>query len=530
MGTSEPAFLALDGGTSAGRAALFDVSGRLLAEAVRPWSYETPDDAAPWGREFAPDRFWAELCDAGRAVCHAEQAGGPYQVVAIVATAQRQATVLLDASGHELYAGPNIDLRGAFEGLRLLNERGPRIHAITGHLPPLMFAAARWLWFCNRRPEVCAQAAHLLMMPDWLTWRLCGEMATEPSSAAESGLFDVVRRAWSEEQAEDAGIPLSILPPVRSAGEVAGRLLPAAAAALGLAQGTPVVIGGSDTGCGMLAMDAIRPGQAGLVAGWSAPAQLVTERPVFDPSCSLWTSCSTAGAPWVLEGNSGPAGSAHRWARELLLPGASYEDFDSLAEQAPPGSSATLALLGPRVADYADPQLLWGGFLFPQANDMLTCGRAEFARAVLENIAFAVKANLLRVQCCAAGAGQAPPGVGQAPASVEQAPPRAAQAPPGALRLGGGLAASAMFSQILADVLGMPVEVAAVSPVSAQGAAVCAAAGAGFYADILEAANCMRQAGVERLPRPAAQAEYLDAYERWVQTYEALRQLSRALG
>jgi sugar (pentulose or hexulose) kinase len=509
MRTTKPAFLALDGGTSAGRAALFDCEGRLLAEAIRPWSYETPEDSAPWGREFVPDRFWEILCEAVRAVCAAGKTVGPYQVAAIAATAQRQAMVLLDAVGHELYAGPNIDLRGAFEGLRLLNERGPRIHAITGHLPPMMFAAARWLWFCDRRPDVCAQTAHLLMMPDWLTWRLCGELVTEASVAAESGLFDVARRVWSEEEADAAGIPLDILPPIRSAGVPAGGLRPAAAEALGLEREIPVVVAGTDVGCGLVAMDVTRPGQAGLVAGWSAPSQLVTDSPVLDPACSLWTTCSVAGAPWILEGNAGPTGSAHRWARDMLLPGGTFEDFDALAEQAAPGSAATLALLGPRIADYADPQLLWGGFLFPQANDILTCGRAEFARAVLENIAFAVRANLSRAESFAESAGQ----------------PR-----PRALRLGGGLAASPLFAQILADVLGMPVEVAPIPSVSAQGAAVCAATGAGFYVDILEAAERMRQPGGEWLPRPVARAEYLDAYERWLQAYETLSGLSQALG
>ena len=509
MRTRKPAFLALDGGTSAGRATLFDAQGRLLAQAVRPWDYEAPADAAPWGREFAPGRFWDLLCDAARAVCGAAKADETYQVAGIAATAQRQATILLDAAGQELYAGPNIDLRGAFEGLRMLSERGPRIHAVTGHLPPLMFAAARWLSFCEHRPDVCARAVHLLMMPDWLTWHLCGEMATGASIAAESGLFDVARRVWSEEQAEGAGIPLSILPPVLSAGDKAGELLPAAAEALGLEQGIPVIVAGTDVGCGLLAMDVTHPGQAGLVAGWSAPAQLVTDSPVFDLSRSLWTTCSVAGAPWVLEGNAGPAGSAHRWALDMLTPGGAFEEFEVLAEHAPPGSGASLALLGPRIADYADPQLLWGGFLFPQANDMLTCGRAELARAVLENIAFAVKANLLRMQSCAALGGH----------DFSET-----------LRLGGGLATSALFAQILADVLGTAVEVAAVPSVSAHGAAVCAAAGTGFYADILEAAQCMRQAGPERLPRPAAQAEYLDAYERWVQAYEVLSGLSRTLG
>ena len=216
-----------------------------------------------------------------------------------------------------------------------------------------------------------------------------------------------------------------------------------------------------------------------------------------------------AGAPWVLEGNAGPTGSAHRWARDMLLPGGTFEDFDALAEQAAPGSAATLALLGPRIADYADPQLLWGGFLFPQANDILTCGRAEFARAVLENIAFAVRANLSRAESCAESAGSRVPALCGSAAGWRPVPCSRRSWP-----MYSGCRWRSLRSR----------------SVSAQGAAVCAATGAGFYADILEAAEHMRQPGGEWLPRPVAQAEYLDAYERWLQAYETLSGLSQALG
>jgi sugar (pentulose or hexulose) kinase len=508
MAQGKPAFLTLDAGTSRGCAALFDEAGHLLGQAVQTWQYEAPNDCALLGREFRPDEFWLILCDAARQACKPFCDGKAYQVTAVAATAQRQAMVLLDGAGRELYAGPNIDLRGAFEGLRLLHQSGPRIHAITGHLPPMMFAPARWLWFSAHRPEVCDQTAHLLMMPDWLTWRLCGQIVTEPSSAAESGLFDVTRRTWSEELALEAGIPLGVLPEICRAGEVAGRLAPSAAADLGLAAGLPVVVAGSDTSCGMLAMEVTHVGQAGLVAGWSAPCHAVLDEPLFDPSHSLWTTCTAAGTSWALEGNSGPAGSAHRWARDVLMSRATYEEFDEVAALAPPGSGAALAFLGPRVADYADPTLLWGGFLFPQANDLVTCGRAELARAVLENIAFAVKANLLRLQACLRESGRGSPAE---------------------LRLGGGLSRSVVFVRILADVLGMPVWVAEIPDVAALGAAACAATGAGSYASVDEAAKAMRRPGVETIPLAAAQAEYLDAYERWMQAYQALSDLSKVL-
>lgn len=469
-----------------------------------------PAEAAPWGREFNPDEFWKTLAEAAR---QALQASGVSTVAAIAATAQRQATVLIDRDGRELYAGPNVDLRATFEGLQLLQEDGPRIHAITGHLPPMMFASARWLWFQRRRPEVCERTARLLMMADWLTWRLCGRAVTDPSNAVESGLFDVSARTWSAELLEKLEIPGGILPEIAAAGTVAGRLTPAAAGILGLPAGVPVVVAGADTACGLLGLGVARPGQTGLVAGWSAPAQRVIERPIFDPRRALWTTCTALDGQWALEGNAGPAGSAHRWACEMFLPGGDYAAFDGLAASAAAGAGGALAFLGPRVADYDNPQLLWGGVFYPQGNDLLEVGRAELARAALENIAFAVKANLERVAACA----------------DEQRPADAAHVTRSELRLGGGMARSRLFAQIMADVLGRPVQTSAEPAVSGLGAAMCAAAGCGDYATLTEAVAAMYRPGEYFAPEPAAQAEYLDACERWLQVYRNLENLSGQL-
>lgn len=493
--------LALDAGTSAGRAVVFDHQGHALAEAIRPWRYETPPEAAPWGRQFDPERFWAIICEAAREAL-ADCGGGP--VAAMAATAQRQATIFLDGHGRELYAGPNIDLRAVFEGARLLDEQGARIHAITGHLPPMLFASARWLWFQQHRPEVCRRTARLLMMGDWLTWRLCGQAASDPTNAAESGVFDVTALAWSDELLTELHMPRHILPPLELAGTRIGQLTSHAAEALGLPLDTPVAVAGADTACGLLGMNVTRPGQVGVVAGWSAPVQMATARPVFDSRRALWTTPAVIGGQWALEGNPGPAGMAQRWVRDLLLPEGDYAALDALAASAPAGARGMVALLGPRVADYDDPQLLWGGVLFPQASELLPVGRAELARAALENIAFAIRANLEQVE---AAAGQPAPQV----------------------HLGGGLSRSRLLAQTMADVLGRPVQVSALASASALGAAMCAAAGAGEYSDLSEAAQAMSPPGQLLTPERAAQAEYLDAYERWLQAYRNLEALSAQL-
>src|SRR5262249_35265269 len=161
----------------------------------------------------------------------------------IAATSQREGCVFLDAHGAELYAGPNLDARAFMEGLDVLNTLGAeRLYQITGHSAPFIFPIARYLWF---RKHATAVVAHLLMINDWLTYRLSGELTAEPSNATESMLFDLRARTWSDEILSTFDISAQILPSMRRSGERVGTLTAAAAASTGLRAGTPVYVGGA---------------------------------------------------------------------------------------------------------------------------------------------------------------------------------------------------------------------------------------------------------------------------------------------
>ena len=75
---------------------------------------------------------------------------------------------------------------------------------------------------------------------------MTGEKATEPSDAAGTLLFDIRRGCWSEGMLNALQLDPAMLPPVHGSASVTGRLTPAAAEALGLRSGTPVVGGGAD--------------------------------------------------------------------------------------------------------------------------------------------------------------------------------------------------------------------------------------------------------------------------------------------
>jgi sugar (pentulose or hexulose) kinase len=339
------------------------------------------------------------------------------------------------------------------------------------------------------------------MVNDWLVYKLCGTYCSEPSNASSSMLFDVKERDWSTEIVELLGLSPTILPPLRSPGEVAGRLRPEAAEALGLTEDTPVVVGLADTQAACLACGAVSDGQTVAVAGSTMPLQMTLEEPLMDEGHRSWTGAHALDGLWSLECSAGLAGLTYEWLWQAFGEGEPSENgyavLNREAEQEPPGS--VLAFMGPWIADHGRlsfPSRV--GFLapFPMTFEPpLT--RSKMARAILESIAFAVRGNLdLLVEISGR--------------EVDS------------LMVCGGLVRSPLFRQLVADVRQLPVQVPAAGEASGQGAALCAAVGAGLYSDLREAADQMSMGYEVVDPDPTMRPTYGTAYRRWTKMYDSL--------
>src|SRR6185369_9185536 len=201
------AIVALDAGTGGAKCTVFDVSGRLLAMRSERWDYTVVAHRdVPLVKEYAfdPDEFWRALARCAAAALGAARID-PASVLGVATTSQREGCVFLDADGRELYAGPNLDSRAFMEGLEVLGELGgERLYAITGHSAPFIFPLARYLWYRKQGGE---PVARVLMINDWMTYRLCGVVSAEPSNASESMMFDFRARRWSDEILEHFEIP-----------------------------------------------------------------------------------------------------------------------------------------------------------------------------------------------------------------------------------------------------------------------------------------------------------------------------------
>jgi sugar (pentulose or hexulose) kinase len=492
------AFVTLDAGTGSGKCVIFDAAGRVLGAHREPWTYDLrPNPALPFVKEFSfsGPAFWEILCRCVRtAVAQADIA--PSDVVGIAATSQREGCVFLDAHGEEIYAGPNLDTRGFNEGVEILDRLGnERLYQITGHCAPFIFPIARFLWF---RKHGNAFVSHLLMINDWLTYRLSGELSAEPSNAAESMLFDLTARCWSEEILSAFAIPRHILPPLRRSGERVGVLTAGAAAATGLRAGTAVFVGGADTQCSLLGAGATEPGTTAATLGTTAPVQTVLDSPVFDPQTNLWAGCHVVPERWVLESNCGDTGDAHLWLLDLVSGGLARDELWRLGDRlaADHFGPPTMLFIGPTVFNLMRirPNRP-GGILFPFPALHARPNRATLVRAFMESVGYALRGNLEQLAAL----------IGQ---------------PAHELVVSGGMTRSAVLLQTIADVTGLALRVADEPESAALGCAILIAAGShnGDYAAATRAMVHHR-----RIETASEQhARYAAPYAKWRELSERL--------
>ena len=490
--------LALDFGTSALHCMVSDADGLPLADCHAPIRYVTPNGESELAREFHPQ----EILDTAtrliaRTLSHAGVSSD--HVAAIGITGQRHGVVFLDDNHRELFVSPNVDLRAAFEGATLQEEMGESLYQAAGQFPAMLLAPAKLRWLENNRPADRERVKHVLTIAGWLAQKITGVPACEPSLAAGIGLLHVPSRSRSNATLSQMGVPASILPPLHASGTAIGRVDPDIARRCDLPPNTPVTLAGADSSTGLVGMGLNRPGHTGLVAGWSATVQTLTDVPQPDPQAQAWFSPSPIPGRWVSETNLGDAGNAHRWLKNLVLgPNATFTEADSLAARAPVGSNGSLAYLGPAPLTAPEAGLRRGGLLFSTPFQYREPTPTDSLRSFWESLAYAVKANLTTLE-------------------------RASGHASSVLHLGGGMARSSLFAQVLASVTDKKVRRSALSHVSLMGAVAAASVAAGLRGNLAEAAEAFAPTWVEAEPDPSDALEYEDYYQQWKLLYHSVQ-------
>ena len=488
--------MAIDVGGGSGRCLLLDPDTGATWMAKRSWTHPAAPGTSGLGYSIDTKDVLKKLGEACREVL-AMAGADPRQIAGIAASGMRNTAVVLDAKNGILLATPNRDARALGEGMVLGMERGQEIHAISGHWPTPLFLGTRLVWMKNNAPELFQRASAALSVTDWIGFVLSGNITSEKSQAGETLLFDLPRREWAFDLIDSLGLPRALFPQPVDSGSRIGTLTSQAAELFGLVPGIPVAAGGADTQCGLLGAGALGDGDLAVVAGTTMPLQLVTEDLVLDGSGRLWSGLHVVPGRFILESNGLVTGDVIDWFARLLYPDAPDAALTLFAEAATslPGAANVYSTFG---------SALFDGHVvgFPIGNltlsHMITGdpskGRRHIVRALVEGIAFSVRANLEQIM---AVSGQEIP----------------------AVRLCGGMSKSALFSQIVSDVTGCTVFVPPVPEVTSVGASLLAGVGAGVFADAGAGAEKVASALKEYRPSGMS-AKYRSLYTGWRQAFD----------
>jgi len=482
---SQEAFLVIDAGSGSVKSFLISSMGEILDRSEREW------DRDNWGS----DEAWPKITDSVSELMNKNQC----KILGLSSTSMREEFVLLDENGKEVFY--SLSEESEKHGYKIIEEYGASMYRSSGHWPvPNWIAGAILPWLQEKEPAIFENVASMLMISDWVNYRLCGELATEGTSSCETSLYNIKDNGWDWRLIDTLGLPRSIFPDPRRNGEIIGLISKEVADVIGVSEGLPVVIGGADTQSGLLGMGAFS-GEAGAVGGTTTPVQIIIDEPLLDTDMRTWTNNYLFDNSWILESNVGYTGRVLRWIRDEKLDGkADYTELNSLAESAPVGSCGVLSYLGPHLFDNGPPywpmDKLGNIPVTPTIigeNYDVSC----LTRSVIEANCYGVKANLTQLQDISG-------------MNFDY------------LRFCGGNSKSDIWMQIQADVLGISVKVPKVHDATVIGVAILCGLGVGYFDKVEDAVDSMVRIGNVYKPRQIESVAYQGHYRRWMKTREKL--------
>ena len=483
--------LGYDIGSSSVKASLVDAqSGQCVASAFYPKS-EAPIKAVQAGwAEQAPDAWWQYLKDATADVLaqsHADKA----DIKAIGISYQMHGLVCVDKDLKPLRdAIIWCDSRAVPYGQRAFEALGSE--RCLSHLlnSPGNFTAAKLAWVRENEPDLFAKIYKVMLPGDYIAARLSGTAATTVSGLSEGIMWDFVEDKPAQFLLDYFGIPADMLADRVPTFGLQGEVNAAAAAELGLAEGTPITYRAGDQLNNALSLDVFEPGEAATTAGTSGVVYGVINRVGYDPQSRVNTfahvnhqaSATRLGVLLCINGT----GILNSWARRNVAPtGIGYAEMNDLAAQAPIGAAGLSILPFGNGAERVLCNREVGASIHGINFNIHT--QAHLLRAVQEGIVFSFAygmevMNQMGMDLKTIRAGKA------------------------------NMFLSPIFRDTLAGVTGATIELCDTD--GSVGAARGAGMGAKIYADHREAFATLKKLQVIE-PVAKDQPAYREAYERW---------------
>ena len=492
--------LIIDIGTTNCKSTVFAVDGTLMGggKASYPEHYPQPG----WVEQKPEDWWSAVVASVTQALSAAGKRAG--EVLAIGVTGQMHGVVPIDKAGQPL--GPCLTLRDrraeaeVEEIVRALSWEG--VYHITGaRLSPSM-PAAKIRWMRQNQPGLYQRACSFLPVKDYIRYVLTGDLGTEAIDAAGTLLYDVRTRQWSAEMADAAGVSLEKLPPLRQPWEMAGTLRGDTAQALGLMEGTPVIVGaGDDVEC--LGLGLVESGDSLEHLGTTGSIMTCTDRPVDDPAMVVELYPHVAPSLWLVGGSVNAAGGALEWASRMFSGQEviGLNDILRSREDLSPSASEPIIFL-PYLAGERCP--IWE----PAAKGAwfgltLSHERTDLLRAVLEGVTFSLKHVLEHIEEMA---------VPVSSLAVQERPGE-----------------NSLWLDLRATIYGRPLRLVQSPEPTSLGTMILAGLAIGLFTDVAQGVKAIVKADRVVQPDDGASLRYEHLYALYKETSAALRPLVSCL-
>lgn len=382
------AFLGVDIATFSSKGVVVDRTGRVLAEAHREHRVSRP---FPGQVEMDGSVWWQEFVGINRELT----AGGAFDVAAVGVSGMGPCVLLTDSAGEPIRPAIlyGVDTRAQ-----------EQIAALTAQLSASAILErcgsadiTKLAWLAQHEPETYRTGRRVFMPSSWLVHQLTGRYVLDHHSASQSTpLYDTDQGSWHRPWWSEI-CPQLEMPALLWSDEVAGQVSATAAAATGLAAGTPVIAGTIDAWAEAASVGALKIGDLMLMYGTTMFLINTVDKALSAPP--LWGTVGVHPGTRNLAGGMASSGAITAWLRELFG-GPDYAELLAEATGSPPGANGLLMLpnfAGERTP-ISDPR---GRGLI--AGLSLSHRRGDLYRAALEATAFGVRHNIEVMEAAGAG-------------------------------------------------------------------------------------------------------------------------------
>lgn len=486
--------LGIDIGTSSVKAMLMKEDGRIIA--VRICGYDVDVVKPGWG-EQKPQLWWESLCRILQEMS-ADNQKEFTEIKGVGFSGQMHGLVAVDENG--VPVRPAIlwmDQRATAQLEQISQTFTKEQQGIIFHNRVFNgFALPSLLWVKENEPEIYRRIAKIFHPKDYLRFCLTGKIGTELSDASAGLLVDPGKKSWAKEALGQLGISERLLPDLGASDEIAGTVTAEAAQATGIPAGIPVVYGAGDQQAQSIGNGAVREGLLIANIGTGAQISCYSKTDRYDPQLRTHTFCHAVPDGYTIYGAMLSGGLSLKWLKNQILGAESFDKLSEMAETVVPGSEELIFL--PYLSGERTP------LMNPEARGVffglsLNHTAAHMARAVMEGVTYALRDSMEIMQDM----------------GIEST----------RILASGGAAASGVWLQILADILGKEVQVCKTKEQACLGACILAGVGCGVYESI--SAACEMLVEYEDriyMPRTEYKEVYENSYRKFHGLYESTKQ------